>query len=165
LVKLKWKMWRMFINSQKHLNLMTKNPIDQTTDQKKTRGDSEQRNSGMKTYYNKVLGVKVKCEDCAVIIIQTRIMNHRKEHHNPNIPEGIKNHVARWHSDHLKTIPCPLGCGKYTSTQQLLRYHTQRSCQLSKEADKFKANIEWNKKKKSVYKEKETKKKMYKDLQ
>jgi len=104
-------------------------------------------------------------------------MNHKKEHHNPNIPEGclqcgyraltkkgIKDHVAKWHSDHLKTIPCTFGCGYYSVTQQKLRYHIWRSCKLSPQADKYKAELDKSKVAKRLQDKKMAKKKMYKEL-
>ena len=92
-----------------------------------------------------------KCPDCVVMVPSSQRKSHQAEHHSPNIPEecdecsyraltktAIKCHKMKWHSDHLKILSCPLGCSKKFANKTLLDYHLRRSCQLSKQADKYK---------------------------
>jgi len=98
--------------------------------------------------------VPTKCSECVVILVFRRLARHHTEHHDPALPEGcpqcsyrsltkraITCHVARWHSDDLKTTPCSFNCRKYFSTQQLLKCHVQKACRLSPEADIYKAGL------------------------
>ena len=92
-----------------------------------------------------------KCPDCVVLVPHGHRKSHQAEHHSPILPEvcdecsyraltktAIKSHKSKWHSDHLKILPCPLGCGKKSANKILLDYHVSRSCLLSKAADKYK---------------------------
>ena len=133
-------------------NDCTKPQQDRTFSSRKFKSREEQLE--WKRKYNKMYTQRnptSKCPDCVVLVPHGHRKSHQAEHHSPILPEvcdecsyraltktAIKSHKSKWHSDHLKILPCPLGCGKKSANKILLDYHVSRSCLLSKAADKYK---------------------------
>ena len=51
---------------------------------------------------------------------------------------GVKTHMAKWHSDDKRTLPCIYGCGKFFTSKHLVGYHVKQACRLSPEAAQWK---------------------------